>query len=150
MSAGPIETRTDWNAVDRAEVMAHREGMVAVGQVAAGGSVVIDPTIASNWFVEALGNVEVDVVLPALVAPVGAAGTGHLYGLKVWVLRPIGAVVTFPGVLWSQDVRNPDGDAATVDSLVGKAATFGGSDVYTLVVIPGRGTWGFLSGRGYS
>jgi len=145
-----ILPRTDWQAVDRAEVMGHRESLVNVGAVAAGGSVVIDPTIASNWVIDAAGAVTVRVVVPPAEAANGAASTGYLYGLKVWVLRPVGAVVSFPGVLWSQDVRNPDGDAGTNDSLVGKASTEGGSDVYVLTVLPGRGTWGFLAGRGYA
>lgn len=139
-----------WRPQHRMEVQGYRESYVNLGDVAAGGSVTLDPNLATNFIVTALGNLT--VVMGAPEAPPDmdpyAEEPQYLYGLKLWIKRPIGATVTWSGVKWSVDVTDPDGDAGTSDSLLGPA-TKGEYDSYVIVVIPGFGIFGYLAGRGY-
>lgn len=139
-----------WRDQDRVKLKAQREGYVDLGSPAAGASVNVDPNIAANFIVRAQGNLTLTFSAPEAIAnpdPYAPAET-FLHGVKIWVQRPSGAKVTWTGVMWSQDVLDPNGDADQKDSLLG-AATKAGFDSYVVVVIPGFGTFGYLAGRGY-
>ncbi|BCM83602.1 hypothetical protein [Methylobacterium indicum] len=137
-----------WADLDQFTVKAHREGFVDMGTAAAGETVTLDPNQASNFFVRTSGALTIKFAAAEAAAstdPYAPAQT-FLYGVKVWVLRTVGAKVTWPAVLWSEDVVDPDGDGTQTDSLLGNAtkATW---DVLSFIVVPGIATWGFLSSR---
>lgn len=139
-----------WRPQHRMEVQGYRESYVDLGAVPAGGVVTLNPNIATNFIVTALGNLTVNLGAPEALPDPDPHGEEpqYLYGLKLWVKRPLGAQITWSNIKWPVDVIDPDGDGGTSDSLLGPA-TKGEYDSYVIVVIPGFGTFGYLAGRGY-
>lgn len=139
-----------WRPQTRAEMLTYRESYSHLGTAAVGGTVTLDPNEATNFVVKASGNVTIAV--GAADAPPDldalAPAPQFLLGLKLWVYRPKGAVVSWQGVKWSKDVLDPAGDGSKPSLLAAAAAD--GWDSYVLVVIPGVGTFGYLAGRGYA
>lgn len=139
-----------WRPQHRMEVQGYRESFVDLGAIPSGGTVTLNPNVATNFIVTALGMLNVTIGAPEAPPDLDpyAEAPQYLYGLKLWVKRPLGAQINWNGVKWPVDVTDPDGDGGTSDSLIGPA-TKGEYDSYCIVVIPGFGTFGYLAGRGY-
>lgn len=137
-----------WRPMTRTEMLAYRESYTHLGTAAVGATVTLDPNEATNFVVKAAGNVTVAVGAPDAPPDLDALAPTpqFLLGLKLWVYRPKGAVVTWQAVKWSKDVLDPAGDGSKPSLLAAAAAD--GWDTYTLVVIPGVGTFGYLASRG--
>lgn len=136
-----------WRAQDRAEMKAYRETYQDLGTVAVGATATLDPNVASGFLVRAGGNVTISIAAPE--APPAfdpyADDPQFVVGIKLWVYLPKNAVVTWQGVKFGRDVLDPAGDGSKPSLLA--AAADAGWWTFTIVVIPGEVTLGYLASR---
>lgn len=138
-----------WRPQTRAEMLAYRESYSHLGTAAVGATLTLDPNEATNFVAKAAGNVTIAVGAPDAAPNLDALAPTpqFLLGLKLWLYRPKGAVVSWSGVKWSKVVTDPAGDGSKPSLLAAAAAD--GWDSYVLVVVPGVATFGYLAGPGY-
>ncbi|KQP62146.1 hypothetical protein [Methylobacterium sp. Leaf112] len=137
-----------WRPITQAEMLAYRESYSDLGTIAANGLATLDPNESTNFVIRAAGAMSI-AIGPAAVPPnldPSAPTPQFLLGLKVWVYRPKGSVVTWSSVKWSKTVTDPAGDGSKPSLLAAAAAD--GWDSYTLVVFP-FATFGYLAGPAY-
>ncbi|SFE20259.1 hypothetical protein [Methylobacterium sp. yr596] len=136
-----------WRPQTRAEMLAYRESYSHLGTAAVGATVTIDPNEACNFMLKASGNVTISVGAPDAPPDLDAlAPTPQFFlPLTLWIYLPKGAVVTWTGVKFGQDVLDPAGDGSK-PSLLATASADGWWTV-TLSVFPGIATFGYLAAR---
>lgn len=129
---------------DRLEVKAYRE-TIAFRNVEAGATVVLDTDVCVTWWVEAAGNVVIQVPdpLPPEDLDPYAEEPSTTVLVTFAVVRKKDATITFPGGWkWSSAARTATG----ADSPFAAAAADGQEDWFTGMHIPGKGWRGFVTG----
>lgn len=136
-----------WRRQDRMEIGPYAEAFKAVA-VASGGTLVLDPSVATVWHVTAAGPLTVSVRVPAFPAD-APPGTGRALSLTLVIDGQPGAAVTWTGVAWSQEVRDylrvANDDPAQPDW----TPTMSGRDLFSFLIFP-TFTLGLLGGRAFA
>lgn len=138
-----------WRTTTQTEMLAYRESYSHLGTIDVSATATLDPNESTNFIVKAAGNLTIAVAPPAAPPNLDPAAPTpqYLIGVKLWLYRPKGTVVTWQGVKWPVDVTDPAGDASKPSLLAAAAAD--GWDSYVLLIVPNVATFGYLAGRGY-